>query len=94
MISKGYDLIKGSVKYKDVDITQRIKWLQEKNFESIAFAKPTEYSYQKEFRIYLNKECENPDGHISENGIEIYNSVSGTVLDEKPERVGKPKKPC
>lgn len=75
MKNKGYKFITGIVDYKDVDIYQKIKWFQEGNYKSIAFTKPTEYSYQKEFRIFLMKEGEQTGEFISETGIEIYKSL-------------------
>lgn len=78
MLQKGYGVTVGIVDYKDVDISQRIKWWQEGNYNSIVFTKPTDYRYQKEFRIFLTKEEEHPGEHISENGIEIYKSILGS----------------
>lgn len=56
-------------------MNERIKPAQERNYKSIVFTKPTHYSSQKEFRIFLIKKGENTKDHISESGIEIYNSL-------------------
>lgn len=75
MESRGYEITMGAVEYKDVTMIERIKMAQERNYKSIVFTKPTSYSYQKEFRIFLIKKGENTKDHISESGIEIYNSL-------------------
>jgi len=74
MKKKGYGLTYGIVKYKDIDEAQKIEWFQENN-KSILFTKPTRYSYQKEFRLFIDTPNEQVKEHILLDKIEIYKSL-------------------
>jgi len=78
MYDKGYQFSYGSVKYKDIDMMERIRLFQNGDYNSIIFTKSTKYSYQKEFRIFLAKPNEQIQDHISESGIDIFNSILGS----------------
>lgn len=71
MLERGYEIITGGVKYEDLTVEDRIQRFQQKDYQSLVFTKPVDYSYQKEFRIFLTNKEEQCD-FISENGIEIY----------------------
>ena len=68
----------GQVKYQDVDELTRISQYQNGDWKSILFTKPTNYSYQKEFRILINKPDEKTKDHISEDGFDIELSRYGS----------------
>ena len=75
---KGYLIKYGQVKYQDVDELTRISQYQNGDWKSILFTKPTNYSYQKEFRILINKSDEKTKDHISEDGFDIELSRYGS----------------
>lgn len=77
-----YQITYGMVKYNDIDETQRIKWFEERNYQSIVFTKSTQFSYQKEFRIFLHNATEQIKAHIIVDGGEIYRSVLGSFCYE------------
>lgn len=61
----------GQVKYEDIDEPTKIMRYQNGEGYTILFTKPTEYSYQKEFRIVVTKPNEQMKDHIIEIGIDI-----------------------
>lgn len=56
--------------------------LEERNYQSIVFTKSTQFSYQKEFRIFLCNATEQIKAHIIVDGGEIYRSVLGSFCYE------------
>ena len=78
MNEKGYKIAYGQVEYKDIDEATKIGLYQKGDGYSILFTKPTKYSYQKEFRIFLSKPNEPIKDHVTENGIDIEKSRFGS----------------
>lgn len=78
MKGKGYELFWGTVKYKDIDEMQKIRLFQNQNYASILFTKPTRFSYQKEFRIFINNANEQVKEHILVAEIDVYKSLLGS----------------
>lgn len=74
MKKKGYGLTYGMVKYMDINETQKIELFQ-KNYKLILFTKPTGYSYQKEFRMFIDTPNEQVKEHILLDKIEINKSL-------------------
>ena len=78
MKKKGYRLTAGAVEYKNNNEIQKIKQFQNKDFRSILFTKPTQFSYQKEFRIFINNANEQVKENILVGGVEVYKSLLGS----------------
>lgn len=74
----GFQVTYGMVKYNDIDEMQRIRLFQDKNYPTIVFTKPTRYSYQKEFRIFLHNANEQIKEHIVVDKCEVGNSLLGS----------------
>lgn len=77
MKKRGYGLTYGIVKYKDIDERQKIELFQQ-NYKLILFTKPTQYSYQKEFRLFINTPNEQIKKHILLDKIDIHKSLLGS----------------
>lgn len=75
MKEQGYKVTYGKVKYDDIDEIQKIRLYQNRNFQTIVFTKPTRYSYQKEFRIFLRSPDKEIKEHTVANGGVISNSL-------------------
>lgn len=71
MNEKGYKINYGKVKYEDIGEAIKIDCYRNGDLNSIIFTKPTKYSYQKEFRIYITKPNESVKDHIIERGFDI-----------------------
>lgn len=78
MIEKGYELSFGEVIYKNIDYETKITQYQKRDINSIIFTKPTNFSYQKEFRIFLYKPNEPVKDNITESGINVERSRLGS----------------
>ena len=78
MNAKGYKIAYGQVNYKDIDEATKIALYQKGDGYSILFTKPTKYSYQKEFRIFLSKPTEPIKEHVTESGIDVEKSRFGS----------------
>lgn len=78
MKEKGYEIIYGKVKYKENSDLEKIRLYQSNEYAATFFIKPLFYNYQKEFRIFITKQNEQIKDYISENNIDIFNSVIGT----------------
>lgn len=78
MKDKGYEIVCGKVKYEENPDLEKIRLYQAHEYAATFFIKPLLYNYQKEFRILITKQKEQIKDHISENNIDIYNSVIGT----------------
>lgn len=79
MNEKGYKIAYGQVEYKDIDEATKVALYQKGDGYSILFTKPTKYSYQKEFRIFLSKPNEPAKDHVTENGIDVEKSRFGSL---------------
>ena len=73
--SKGYNIKYGTVSYSDVTVEQKIEAIKQEDFKTLLFTKPTKYSYQNEFRIYLPQKDSKLLDHLSESGIDLRPSV-------------------
>ena len=69
--SKGYSIKYGIVSYSDVTLEKKIEALNNSDYKTIIFTKPTKYSYQNEFRIFLQKKDDVLKDYLSESGIEM-----------------------
>ena len=76
MVKKGYTIIGDAVYYYDMSVDEKIACVSGGEFQKVVFTKPTKYSYQKEFRIFLSKGLEQSD-HISESDINFAPSIVG-----------------
>ena len=78
MSAKGYNIEYDMVRYQNLSESNKLELYQQNDIKSIVFTKPIKYSYQKEFRIFINKSNENVSDHICESGILIASSLIGT----------------
>ena len=74
MLQKGYSICYGPVQYRPLDIRERIRMYQDGNIQEIIFTKDASFSYQKEFRVFVQSE-EPKKGPIIESGIDLRDSV-------------------
>ena len=84
--SRGYKIAFGKVDYSDISYLDRLHYFQCRDFERIVFTKPTDFRYQKEFRIFLTNDRDYENDHIEETGIDISQSL---VLNFAPEGIIK-----
>lgn len=73
--SRGYKITFGEVDYNDISYWDRIHYFQSGDFGKIVFTKPTDYRYQKEFRIFITNDMDYENDHIEETGIDISQSL-------------------
>lgn len=71
---KGYIVNFGEVQYLPVTMEKRIRDYQNRDIHNIIFTKDKSYSYQKEFRFFIQKKDEYKD-HIEIDGIDLQSSV-------------------
>ena len=83
--SKGYSIKYGAVSYSDVSVEKKVEALKQFDFKTLLFTKPTKYSYQNEFRIFLPKKDDVLNDYLSESGIDMLPSVvASLVYGEQP----------
>ena len=77
--SQGYSITYDKISYSDVTVSQKIQALKTLDYKTLLFTKPTKYSYQNEFRIFVSqKNNEELKNFLSVNGIDLNQSVVAT----------------
>lgn len=74
LTDQGYTVSCGLVDYQDLSEEERIRAIQKNEISSIIFTKPKSFSYQHEFRFFVQKVGVNAD-HIEVKGISLQSSV-------------------
>ena len=69
--SIGYSIKYGRVSYSNVTVEKKIEAFNNSDYKTLLFTKPTKYSYQHEFRIFLPKKDNVLKDYLSESGIEM-----------------------
>ena len=78
--SKGYSIKYGIVSYSDVTVEKKIEALKNSDYKTLIFTKPTKYSYQNEFRIFLPQKDDVLKDYLSESGIDMRPSVVASFV--------------
>ena len=74
MIKRGYSIVCNKVEYNTLSMEERINFFLNRNFDKLIFTKPTDYAYQKEYRIFFTKENDDAE-HIEEKRIILNKSL-------------------
>jgi hypothetical protein len=72
-----YGFIFDEVKYIDLSDKEKSEMFNNGELKKLVFTKPTEFDYQKEFRIFITKSGQNDKDNISEEGIVVKPSFIG-----------------
>ena len=84
MTFRGYKIAYGCVDYENLSQEQRCKYYSEKNIAKLIFTKDEKYSYQNEFRIFIQKSGQDVQDHIDESGIKLQSSVVNDLVYLSP----------
>ena len=71
---KGYEVYFGKVTYNDLSDRKRLEYAQNKEYDKIVFTKNKKFSYQREFRLYIQDHSAHKD-HIEIFGINFQPSI-------------------
>lgn len=85
MTERGYAISYGCVDYENLSQEERYKFYSEHNITKLVFTKDEKFSYQNEFRIFLNKPGAEILNHIEESGIDMQPSVLNDMVYLSPE---------
>ena len=89
MKKRGYDISYGEVDYQSISQKERIEHYVNRDIEAIIFSKDEKYSYQHEFRIFLQNEFQNAKSHVEEVNINMLPSVVYDMVYLSPSYVEK-----
>lgn len=89
MSKRGYLIYYGCVDYQDLSSQERIKYYIQHDIGKLVFSKDKKYSYQNEFRIFLQNAEQNKTEHIEEKGINMQSSVIMDMAYLSPDYVEK-----
>lgn len=87
MTQKGYNVEFGIVNYEDFSQEKRLYYYRNKRKDKLIFTKDNMFSYQREFRVFVEKLGENTYDHIEEEGVDLRTSVVKEMVYLSPDYV-------